>query len=680
MEFKKIRFVLFVFFSFYLVISGQTVSGQKNTITVAADDSGDVKTVQEAIDKVPENNKSRFVIRVKPGIYREQILIPAGKPFISIIGENAAATVLTFNNSSKEAGSTSASFAFYVAGHDFYAENVTFENSFGVGSQAVALLSKADRAIFKNCRFLGWQDTLYAKRGRQFFFNCYIEGSVDFIFGQAAAVFEKCTIHSKTDGYVAAPMRFAADETSGYVFIDSKLTAEPTVKGVYLARPWRAFGRTVYLNTEMGAHIKPEGWHNWGKPENEKTAYFAEYNSKGPGAVADRRVKWMHQLTKEEARYFEPEKFLKGGDGWSPEKSNAKWQESTTPDFKLVTWREALRQPPLWYQTDEAARIADQVVLYQKANGGWEKNIDMAAMIGRRERAAIIENSGKGETTIDNEATYKQVAYLAKIITASLAKTSPPSNLPKYRESFNRGLDFLFAAQYPNGGFPQFYPLKKGYYTHITFNDDAMIGVLKIFRDVANKKEDYLFVDDERRLRAEAAVAKAIPLILKLQVEVGGRKTVWAAQYDENTLTPAGARAFEPASLTAGESVDIVRFLMSIENPNAETIEAVKAAVEWYRKNKLEGLRWERKQTPEGWKYSLVKDSSASPIWGRFYQIETMKPIFIGRDSVIKYDIMQLAPETAGGYVWFVGAPNGLLTNEYPKWEKKLEKPGKAEK
>jgi PelA/Pel-15E family pectate lyase len=674
MGFKNIRFIFFAFSVFFSALAAQTAAGQKNTITVAADGSGDVKTVGEAIDKVPENNKRRFTIRIKPGVYREQILIPAGKPFISIVGENAATTVLTFKLSSKEAGSTSGSFAFYVAGHDFYAENVTFENSFGTGAQAVAVLSEADRAVFRSCRFLGWQDTLYAKRGRQFFVDCYIEGSVDFIFGQAAAVFEKCTVHSKTDGYVAAPMRFAADEPSGYVFIDSKLTAEASVKGVYLARPWRAFGRTVYLNTEMGAHIRPEGWHNWGKTENEKTAYFAEYNSKGPGAAAAGRVTWMHRLTKEEARNFEPENFLKGKDGWNPAKPDAKWQEATPPDFKPVTWREVLKQAPLWYQTDEAARIADQVVLYQKANGGWEKNIDMASMLTQRARAMIAENLTKGETTIDNEATYKQVAYLAKIVTAGLAKTTPPANLPKYREAFFKGLDFLFAAQYESGGFPQFFPLKKGYYTHITFNDDAMIGVLKVFRDVAGKKEDYLFVDDERRLKAEAALAKAIPLIIKLQVVVGGKKTVWAAQYDETKLTPANARAFEPASLTGGESVDVVRFLMSVKNPDAATIEAVEAAVEWYRKNKLEGVRMERRQTPEGWKYALVKDRSAPPLWGRFYQIETMKPIFVGRDAVIKYDISELDPERAGGYTWFVETPQKLISEEYPKWVKKLEK------
>ncbi|MDQ3063614.1 MAG: pectinesterase family protein, partial [Acidobacteriota bacterium] len=182
-------------------------SNKKADLTVDANGGGDVKTVGEAIAKVPENNKKRFVIFIKPGVYNEQIRIPADKPYVSFIGESAENTKLTFNISNKVAGSTSAAYAFYIAGHDFYAENISFENSFGQGSQAVAVLTEADRMVFRNCRFLGWQDTLYAKNGRQYFQNCYVEGHVDFIFGQAAAVFENCRIHSKGDGYIAAPMR-----------------------------------------------------------------------------------------------------------------------------------------------------------------------------------------------------------------------------------------------------------------------------------------------------------------------------------------------------------------------------------------------------------------------------------------------------------------------------------------
>ena len=651
---------------------------QKPDLTVAADGTGDVKTVSEALARVPENNRSRFVIFIKKGVYDEQIRIPANKPYISLIGESSETTKLSFDLNNKRAGTTSAAYAFYVGGHDFRAENLTFQNAYDFkanagqgGSQAVAVLSEADRLVFKNCKFLGWQDTLYAKNGRQYFENCYIEGNVDFIFGQAAAVFESCTIHSKGDGFIAAPMRFAADEPSGFVFNNSKLTGAETDKGVFLGRPWRAFGRTVFLNTEMGAHIRPEGWNNWSSAENEKTAYFAEFNSTGAGAQTASRVKWIHQLTAAEAGQFEAENFLKGRDGWNPKKSDDKWLEKTKPDWQPVSWEQVFKQSPLWYQTDEAARIADQVVLYQKNNGGWEKNLDMTGMLTQAEREKLArEKSDTSETTIDNRTSYTQTAFLARVITGSLQKSTPPTNFPKHREAFFKGLDYLLAAQYENGGFPQFFPLKKGYYTHITFNDDAMIGVLKVLREIAKKKEDYLFVDEERRAKAEKAVEKALPVLLKTQVEVNGRKTIWAAQYDEFTLKPAAARAFEPISLTAGESVGIVRFLMLDANPDREKIDAIESAIAWFRANKIEGLRWERKNGEN----VVVKDKNAPPIWARFYQIETMKPIFIGRDAVIKYDVSQIEAERRNGYGWYVGEPQELLEKDYPRWKEKIAK------
>jgi PelA/Pel-15E family pectate lyase len=292
----------------------------------------------------------------------------------------------------------------------------------------------------------------------------------------------------------------------------------------------------------------------------------------------------------------------------------------------------------------------------------------MALMLTQKEMVALAaKRSDTSETTIDNRATYTQAAFLARIITASLLKTSPPNNFLKYKEAFNKGVDYLLASQYENGGFPQYYPLKKGYYSHITFNDDAMIGVLRVLRDIARKANEYEFVDDERRARAEAAVARSIRLILKLQVVVKGKKTVWAAQYDEKTLEPAWARKFEPPCLTAGESVAIVKFLMG-EKPTAEATDAIEAAIKWYRDNQLSSIRWERRDGEN----VVIKDTSAPPIWARFYEIPTMKPIFIGRDAVIKYDVTQIEAERRNGYAWYVDGPGDLLTRDYPRWKAKL--------
>ncbi len=663
-NFKMKRVIFASIFALLLICATSATFGQRPDLTVSSDGKGDVKTVQEAVNKVPENNRKRFVIAIRPGTYKEQIRVPASKPYISFIGTDAAKTILTFGISNKEAGSTSAAYATYIAGHDFYAENITFENSFGLGSQAVAVLSEADRAVFKKCRFLAWQDTLYAKNGRQYYVDCYIEGHVDFIFGQAAAVFENCEIHSKGDGYLTAPMRFAADEPSGFVFNKSRLTAENTKAGVYLGRPWRDYGRTVFLNTEMGEHIRPVGWHHW-VPEREKTAYLAEYKSTGKGANDAARVKWSHQLTDAEAKIFLTDNFLKGKDNWKPKTATDDWLEKTRPDFNLVNWSEVFRQKPLWYQTDEAARIADQLLLYQKENGGFEKNVDMALMLTQGEKAQLIaRRADVSETTIDNRTTYPQVAYLGKIITASLLKSSPPNNFLKYKDAFNKGLDYLLASQYENGGFPQFYPLKEGYYTHITFNDDAMIGVLSFLRDIANGHEDYKFVDETRRKAVVGAVARTIPLILKLQVVVDGKKTVWAPQYDEVTLKPTWARKYEPPCLSAGETVGIVRFLMQ-EKKTPEITAAIESSVKWLDANKLKGLRWVRTNGEN----AIVKDAAAPPLWARFYEVETMKPIFLGRDSVIKYDVTQIEAERRNGYAWYVSGPGDLLTKDYPKWK-----------
>ena len=250
-----------------------------------------------------------------------------------------------------------------------------------------------------------------------------------------------------------------------------------------------------------------------GKPQREKTAFLAEYGSTGKGQrVLHRASHGLRKLGDADVKQFSVEYFLERPRWLGPVQVERRLAGANAPDWKLVSWNDVFKQKPQWYQTDEAARIGDQLLLYQKDNGGFEKNVDMAADAheARAEKLLASKKGETSETTIDNRTTYPQVAYLARVITASMLKASPPANLPKYKEAFNKGLDYLLASQYENGGFPQFYPLKKGYYSHITFNDDAMIGVLRVLRDIAKKKDDYSFVDEERRLKAETAVEKAI--------------------------------------------------------------------------------------------------------------------------------------------------------------------------
>jgi PelA/Pel-15E family pectate lyase len=293
----------------------------------------------------------------------------------------------------------------------------------------------------------------------------------------------------------------------------------------------------------------------------------------------------------------------------------------------------------------------------------------MAATLTQKEKDGLsTKRSDISETTIDNRTSYTQVAFLAKIITASIAKQTPPNNFSKYKDAFNKGLDYILSSQYANGGFPQYFPLKKGYYTHVTFNDDAMIGVLELLSAITANNADFKFVDEARRQKAGREVELAMPLILKLQVVVDGKKTAWAQQYDENTLQPAWARKYEPPCLTAGESVGVVRFLMS-RKPTPEIVDAIESAIVWFKKTELHGIRWVRTNGQN----SIVKDTDAPPIWSRFYEIKTMKPIFLGRDSVIHYDVLEIEAERRNGYAWYVTSPTELLEKDYPKWRAAID-------
>ena len=329
-----------------------------------------------------------------------------------------------------------------------------------------------------------------------------------------------------------------------------------------------------------------------------------------------------------------------------------------------VAWKDALKQDSKWYGSTEALRIADNLLLYQRSIGGWPKNIDMATPLSETEKATLLaKRNNDVDATIDNSATYTQLIFLARVFTAQ------PDQ--RYRTSFLNGLDYLLKAQYPNGGWPQYYPDLSGYYKHITYNDDAMIGVMKLLRDIAARKPEFKFLDEVRRNKAERAVHKGIECILKTQVVINGKRTVWCAQHDEVTLAPAPARKFEPVSLSGGESVGIVRFLMSIDKPSPEVSGAVRDAIAWFEKAKLTGIRWVEKSDPSklhGFDRVVVKDPNSGPLWARFYEIPTNKPIFVGRDSVVKYDVAEIEDERRNGYAWYVDGARKLLSEDYPKW------------
>lgn len=294
-------------------------------LVVAKDGSGDFFTVQEAINAVPDYRKNaRTTILIKEGSYKEKVIIPASKNAVSLIGQGEVK--ITYDDyASKpnifgENKGTSGSSSCYIYAPDFYAENITFENTSGPVGQAVACFVSADRAYFKKCRFLGFQDTLYTygKGCRQYYDECYIEGTVDFIFGWSTAVFNRCHIHSIGNGYITAPSTDKGQKY-GYVFYNCEITSNSDVDKVYLSRPWRPYAQAVFIQCNMGKHILPEGWDNWRNKNNEKTVFYAEYKSKGEGANPEKRVAYSKQLKNTEG--YSIEEVLSGNDGWNPSKN-----------------------------------------------------------------------------------------------------------------------------------------------------------------------------------------------------------------------------------------------------------------------------------------------------------------------------------------------------------------------
>lgn len=325
------------FFMLFITLSScQTADLNSESLSpyhfvVAQDGTGDFTTVQEAFDAVKFLQEERTLILIKKGVYKEILTLPKAKNNVAIIGEDPSEVILTFDNyaskidpeNGKEYG-TSGSSSTYIYGDNFFARNITFENSSGPVGQALAIYIGGDKAVFANCRFIGWQDTMYGGRSRQYFKDCYIEGSTDFIFGPSTAYFEGCQLHSKGGSAITAA---STEEyvTYGYVFQNCTITGTGS-DITTLGRPWRPYGAVAFLKTEMSEAIKAEGWNNWGNTQNELTARYVEYSNHGAGAITSHRVDWVRFLTPTEALDFSALNVLKTTysnppitDNWDPE-------------------------------------------------------------------------------------------------------------------------------------------------------------------------------------------------------------------------------------------------------------------------------------------------------------------------------------------------------------------------
>ena len=313
-----------------------------------------------------------------------------------------------------------------------------------------------------------------------------------------------------------------------------------------------------------------------------------------------------------------------------------------------------------WFQSEEGRRIAGNVLTWQTPLGGWPKIRDTAS----EPFDGKIEDM---HATFDNGATIDELRFLARAFRAT--------NAPRYQQAFLKGLSHILEAQYPTGGWPQFYPPSKNYHRHITFNDDVMARILGLLRDVS-ESSDYRFLKTEERAKVEAALTKGIDCILRTQIKQDGKLTAWCAQHDEKTLEPAWGRSYEPPSLSGAESVDVVQFLMSLEEPTPEIIDAVEGAVEWFRSVAIHGMRFDEFTDAEGQDDKrIVADPDAGLLWARFYEIGSNRPIFLDRDSVVRYSLSEIGQERRGGYDYYGGWAAKLLADAYPRWREKHKFP-----
>ncbi len=349
--------------------------------------------------------------------------------------------------------------------------------------------------------------------------------------------------------------------------------------------------------------------------------------------------------------------------------------EPTLPPSGYSAGSIPVEQPVVWYGSAEARRIADIIVSFQTPAGGWSKNLDMtrhprapgehfapnnlSRHLGEADFDTPLDVHWNYVSTFDNDATATELRYLAKVIAVC-----NPKHTATYRASFLRGVDYILAAQFPNGGWPQVWPLEGGYHDTITYNDDAMINVLNLLRDVSTGEHEFAFVPRATRARASAAVQRGINCILATQIVVHGHRTVWCQQHDPLTLQPAAGRNYEMPSQVSAESANIMTFLIGEPNPSRRVVAAVHSAAAWFQNTRITGIAYQRDGDNAR---QLVPSPDASPLWARFYEIGTDRPIFGDRDKTIHDKLEEISQERRRGYEWYRDTPAHAL-ELYSTW------------
>jgi len=683
---KNLKYIAILFCTLF---AAQYLFAQKDLV-VAQDGSGNFKTIQEAINSLPsDDSKGQRIILIKRGIYKEKIFID--KNFITLRGEDPKNTIVTISlardewrcNNKDDYGTA----AINLQGNDITLENLSFINSYGKdakeekeivcpkeagnmktikpGGHQMALRSfKTTRLVVKNCIFRAYGGDTVSPwntwEGMYYFKDCVMEGGVDFYCPRGWALADNCTFICHNSN--AAIWHDGSDvQSSKTVLINCKFTGD---HGFKLGRYHRD-AQFYLLNCSFAKNMADAEIYwvpskekrdslKWGKRiyyYNCKTkgGNYAWHKNNLPAdfGINEFNVPWVFDYK------------------WDPLKGKKNNDEAiiavpVTGDVKIVT------------PTKSFDPIADNMLLYQRSNGGWPKHfqggtkVDYNKILNADELKELKAGYVAGiDATIDNEATTKEIKYLVKAYKIYKKEA--------YLIAATKGIDYLLKAQYANGGWPQYYPDFSSYRSQITYNDNAMMNVLSVLESIAVGNNDFEIIDKAYIAKCNEAIKKAIDCVLKTQIKQNGKLTAWCAQYNAKTLQPEMARKFELASISGSESVGIVRFLMRQQNPSKEIIAAVNAAVEWFEKVKIVGYTVKDIKAPQetsGRDRVVLKDSN-SVIWARFYTLDTNEPIFVGRDSEPKKTLAEIENERRVGYAYYVTTPAKLINEEYPKWAAK---------
>ncbi len=644
-------------------------------IVVAKDGSGNFKSIQEAINSLPVEAAEQRVIFIKKGTYQEKLFVE--KNFITLRGEDKNETVIVISEARDIFRCTTNDdwgvATINLKGSDINIENLSFINEYGFNAPKEPVIvpcatdtsAKKEKVVKQtthqmalrsftttrlsviNCIFRsGGGDTVSpwnAEEGMFYFKDCVMEGGVDMYCPRGWALADHCEFicHSKE---AAIWHDGSKNEKSKTVFFNCKFTGDEGFKLGRWHRDAQFFLFDCHFSKEMAdANIyqrvaTPPNVILWG----QRVYYYNCHREGGdyewhknnlPSSIGinDINAAWVFDY---------------------------KWKPA---DGKNEAKDEGAVETKSSYDT-----VAENMLLYQRKNGGWPKHFDKKKVDYKHTLTAEELNELKSgyessiDATIDNSATTKEIRYLAKAYKRS--------DDIRFLAAAEKGIGYLLDAQYPNGGWPQYYPDFSSYRSEITYNDNAMVNVLNVLLDVLEKDNDMEVVNSSYAKNCALSVKRGVNCILKTQLKQNKKLAVWCAQYDAKTLKPAKARTYELPSLSGGESVGILRFLMRLP-ADKKIAAAVKGGVEWFKKSKIEGYRFDEIKTAEG-KDMVLVPQPGNVLWARFYDLKTNEPFFTGRDGKPKKTLAEIERERRIGYAWYVHAPEKLIEEEYPKWEK----------